>query len=481
MTQRFVGTMARAFALGLALLSPCAGLAQVSHSLVARTLRERASIAVGADGVVHVVYMSPKYMLRHSWMESGRWRDEAVDTSSEAGRWNSVAVDAQGRVHVAYNADRSGLGGNGVLAYAVRDEAGWTVSDVGPGGNSTSIAVGSDGMPRILSVNELTGLEYATFDGAVWNVTVTGFPAHWFMGTSLTLDGDDHAFCTYGRNDQLSYATNASGAWSTTPLGVDGANASIALDAAGSPHVAAAFNTGDTTSSLEHFWYVGGQWQHENIVDLGEFAPWEAVPEDVSLVADATGRLVALASITVVRSYGHFASFPFFAYFNGVRWRPVLAGPALTGVEVSLAAGPDGAFHGTYSTWRDKKSVQSRYARLTLPDLEATWTDFQSAAVAGGVRVDGHVRVRNLGLAGSKPVRMTFYLSDDDVFDAQDQRVGRAKSVPGLRGREWNARVSFTIPGAASGKRLLAVIDDKDADRFDDLVRANNIAAATIQ
>jgi hypothetical protein len=391
-----------------------------------------------------------------------------------------IAVDSRGRLHVVYRAYDAGVGSTDSLVYAIRDEVRWTTSDALAGGSPTSIVIGPDDLPRILVVDEHEGLEYATFDGVDWNVTVTGFAAHDFMGTSLVLDGDGHAHCTYGTNTQLSYASNDSGTWRTTALGNGGASASVALDAAGRPHIAAAFNSGVATHSLEHFWNVGGTWLQEDILDLSDFDPVQVSPGYVSLVADAKGRLVAFASLEL--SLGDLNSrVPVFAYFNGSRWRNVQGGPFLTGGRVSLAAGPDGAFHGVYGRPIGLVGRQVRYSRLRLPDLEATWTDFQSAAVAGGARVDGHVRVRNLGLAGSKPVRMTFYLSDDDVFDAQDQRVGRAKSVPGLRVRDWSVRVSFTVPGAASGKRLLAVIDDKDDDRWDDLVRANNIAAATIE
>jgi hypothetical protein len=457
----------------VAITCPTDGIAQITRAPLARC-RERSSVAVAPDGTVHVIYQSPNYHCRHRWGRPGAWKDEIVDPQSEGGWWSSVAVDSLGRVHAAFNANRPAIGGGGVLAYGLRDASGWTVTDLGPGGLATSIAIGPDDRPRILAVDDSLAAQFAEFDGSQWTVTNTGLAADGNQSTSLVIDAAGKAHATVGTNTQIAYATNESGTWVSVPLETGGAAASVALDAQGHPHVAAAYDSGVPVHVLRHLWNDGSGWQGETITVPGMPANYTLTVDDTALQADAAGHLFLLASYGVRSPRGE-GEVTLLAHWDRAIWRFGLVQPHAAGHYVSMARGADGSLH---TTCRALGSGRGLYARVAFSDLAAALEDVRTEPSGAKTLVHATLRVSNDGAARSKPVTVGYFASSDDLLDTNDELVGAAKVGAVAPGTSVTIPVALKVPTPPPGTRLLAVLDA--LQRHDDLDRPNNTASAVI-
>jgi len=126
-------------------------------------------------------------------------------------------------------------------------QSGWlitTVDSAGDVGNASSLALTSDGQPRVTyGTNFLPGvLKHAAFDGVSWSIAPVDSP--WFFGSnSLALDADDRSHIAYTANTNapLKY-TSQNGSpfpsWSMETMGNQGVNPSLALASSGQPHIA---------------------------------------------------------------------------------------------------------------------------------------------------------------------------------------------------------------------------------------------------
>ncbi len=201
------------------------------------------------------------------------WMTEVVDrlpSGGNGGESSSIAVDSEGAIHIAshnqslvhalqYSTNASGSWETIALDWATED-------------SSTAIAVDSSGKVHICYFNGYlpTHLRYATNASGTW---VTSYvdehhPLTWGTGkqASIVVDGADRVHILYaektsllGGEHHLKHATNLSGVWAIETLGTGyGSQNSIAVDSADKVHVSYT-----TTDGLVYASNASGAWVHE--------------------------------------------------------------------------------------------------------------------------------------------------------------------------------------------------------------------------
>lgn len=150
--------------------------------------------------------------LRYSTNSSGSWVDSLVDGAS----WGpaSIALDAEGRPLLVYPAREVGAAQE--LRYAVLDAGAWTAQALPTEASSGELAVGPDGATHVIG--------YTASDG--------GFEAEWLR---LEVDGWTSEPIVYGIAPSFGSPT-------------------IAVDAAGVPHVVYEFLDDDFFLGVRHVW-----------------------------------------------------------------------------------------------------------------------------------------------------------------------------------------------------------------------------------
>ena len=152
----------------------------------------------------------------------------------------------------------------------------------------TSLAVGSDGLPRVAYQDQTdTALKFAWWNGTAWNTTYLDNDGDVGKYVSLALDGLDRVHIAYyDASGNLKYISGDGITWGQPEFadvspGFDvGQYASLALNASGSPHIAY-YNA---AGGLKHAWKAGPIWQNETIVggNVGQYASIAFDPTDPS-------------------------------------------------------------------------------------------------------------------------------------------------------------------------------------------------------
>ena len=423
------------------------------------------AVAVAADGTPHLLYPSPDDSMRHAWIDSGRWRDELVDPRLVGTGPLSIATDAAGRPHIVFTSLLEGM-----LVHGVRNSEGWTMTGLAPSTGLGSVAMGPGDHPVVVHQGAQGSLEVLTFDGTDWTSQDTGLDGPSTHSVDLVVDSTGDCHTLFHRSGSLLYATNSAGTWLEVAISVSPyVLGSLVLDAEGRPH-AAVSNAGTAPNgTVLHLWNDGSGWQSEQVLPADEPFPTRYVR---GLGIDDAGHLfIAHTDARYVR--GEVVVHIRLAHHDGTGWRRVPSGTAVRAELGSFALGADGALHFACA------GVGVLHVEITLPDLESAWTSVEEAPAGEAIRIAGTLRVANLGAGRSAPTRIEYYLSDDDLFDPSDERVGRARRLDFIRpDRERSFPVSLTLPATAAGRYLLAVVDP-DARR-DDIDRPNNTAAVLL-
>jgi hypothetical protein len=209
------------------------------------------SIAVDANGAVHVSsYNDSLDALQYNTNASGTWESALVDLIGPGGGDASIAVDGANGVHISYHGGQVNLDDR--LKYATNASGYWVVTTVdserGSLGEENAIALDSAGKAHISYADGYGGLgagiKYATNASGSW-ATVTVDP-RWNAGptSSLGVDGSGHVHIAYADREcfnpftpwqvafpppevclpynDLYYATNASGSWTTEAVETGG-------------------------------------------------------------------------------------------------------------------------------------------------------------------------------------------------------------------------------------------------------------------
>lgn len=451
--------------LGLAILS-------VSMPVSAQLLWKVTNLGPGGDYCAialdsadhpHFSYLDDSnpsnFVLRHAFFDGKAWRREIVD-SGDVGWWSSIAVDSQDRPHIAYHADKP----SSSLKYAYFDGTSWQITVVDEGGYSTAITLDADDNPHISYTGNAAGTEarYARLDGANWDIETIASNAFYSGGTSIALSPSGDAHLTFSDSSlprKLYWATNESGDWVVSYLD-DGTKGSLALYGMDLPRV---MYVSETAGALKYARYNGSSWT------IDQLQPGDSP----SLKVDSHDR----AQISFVTQNSYVLGFSKLVdLYNWETW--FLAGPGFF-PPTSIALDSLGLPHVAARKLNSAGASRLAYFQLRLPDLKGNWAQISRTPIVGGELVTGFLVVKNEGNRNSGGVNVKIYLSDDLVFDAGDELIGKPFGVGKIgAGKNKVISLSHTSATPLSGKFLVAVIDDED--RIYEIQEQNNEVPGTI-
>ncbi len=220
-------------------------------------------------------------------ISSTPWTSEWADYSRQFRPGpEGLALDTAGYPHLAY-------GGN-ALFYTWYDGAFWQTQlpDVEPvTDGAAALALDGNDRPGIAYCNATAEqLKYASYDGSVWHIeVVTSKPEGSGCDISLAMDaaGQPHILF-YSGDSGLQYASYQQGAWQIET--VDGSPSagrcnSLTLDASGFPHVSYYYQ-GNNELDLRYAWRDGAGWYSQQVDRIGGFISREST----SVALDAAGR-----------------------------------------------------------------------------------------------------------------------------------------------------------------------------------------------
>jgi hypothetical protein len=236
------------------------------------------SLALDVEDLPHISYRDYRRMdLRYAHFDGATWISETVDAVDDAGLYTSLALDSTDQPHIVHCAKAIGAPASLTrIRYASTDGVTWiseTIDSAGLGGAYTSLALDSHDRPHISYYHSPTGdLAYVRHDGADW-ITETVVSAGDGGGyTSLALDRADHPHISYydGANGDLRYATHDGVAWisDTVDSGGDvGLYTSLALDSDDRPHIGYCLGSGAAAActQLRYAYYDGADWITETV------------------------------------------------------------------------------------------------------------------------------------------------------------------------------------------------------------------------
>ena len=287
------------------------------------------SIALDKSGNPHIAYYQvgqldsyPK--LNYTYKDSTGWHTETVDSvQAGAGFYVSLALDSSGNPHMVYF---EVFGPNTVdkLKYAYKDSTGWhiTILDQNSYISYINLVLYND-QPRISyynnSANSNAGeLQYMYKNGTKWvieDVTPKSPGGHW---NSLAVDSEGNPRISYYDTvsgpvqGSLRYAERtADGLWKITivdgnlldPLNVGVWN-SLALDSSGNPCISYCVNNG-SVESLKYAYWNGTQW----------------ITEIVDKLDSLSSKLVLTSSNSPIIVYQDATSqYMKYAYKEGSKW-----------------------------------------------------------------------------------------------------------------------------------------------------------------
>jgi hypothetical protein len=253
-----------------------------SGSWVTTTFVERGTptmISVDNAKRAHFVYGyfptgSDTMELKYATNGSGSWSTETLD--SGMGDDAFMDLDSLGKAHVAYNERASDE-----LRYTTNASGSWVITTVdsglgyGTGGNWGDLATVVDSADKVhISYNDAANqdLKYATNVSGSWTTETVDSAGSVGGRSFIAVDSADKVHISYcdKANDALKYATNASGTWVTTTLAyglgylsVSGTSADwsgpieIALDGLDKVHIAYYDLTND---ELKYLTNASGSW-----------------------------------------------------------------------------------------------------------------------------------------------------------------------------------------------------------------------------
>ena len=233
---------------------------------------------------------NPNYLHRNA----GAWIDESVSPASgDVGEYTSLGLNSAGDAFVASYDVATGRPVVTMWTPSGRSTL-LSLEPFSPTRNvgfDTSVAVGSDGRPRVAYYDQTDGdLRYATWDGLAWTVVDVDAVADVGASSSLKLDGLDRPHIAYYNRTggHLQYAHFDGVVWTIEVPDASsndtGRSASLALDGLGNPRIA---YYDATARALRFVAKNGGTWLPRETVDTGT----DDVGSYVSLAVDpATSR-----------------------------------------------------------------------------------------------------------------------------------------------------------------------------------------------
>lgn len=240
------------------------------------------SLSLDADGRPHIAYGGDH--LYYAWYDGAVWHYETVDNSDGVGTDTSLALDQNGYPHISYVDRKDYLDKR--LKYAYKDASGWHIEEVAelyrdltPSFNDTSLALDSEGNPRISYKNVY--LYFAYKDDADWH---SDFVVAHRIGTyiSLVVDDEDEAHIAYSDGGSLKHIYQVGSGWTIETVdsaGTVGGYPSLVLDSSGNLHVSYHDATND---DLKYAYQDTDGWHNEIAVSEGSVGGYTSLGLDDS-------------------------------------------------------------------------------------------------------------------------------------------------------------------------------------------------------
>lgn len=221
------------------------------------------SMVLDADNRPHVAYMNfangGDHALRYMFFDGTNWVPGGANGGViGTGLWvptigfsNSyLALDAAGTPHAAYSQPADAVNIYGEIKYATLTggpNGTWNAESLGALGADPSLAIGTDGMPR-MAFNGDAGIVYAYRTGGVWQFETVA-ANEWGSSIAMALSDADAPVLSFGMgaNEDMYIARRESGNWTVTKIDGDGTSdphetlgrygTSIDVDEIGTAHV----------------------------------------------------------------------------------------------------------------------------------------------------------------------------------------------------------------------------------------------------
>ena len=272
-----------------------AGAGRVAETVDADGLAQ-CSLAVAADGTVHVAYLS-RFGLRHAVRENGAWRAATVDAEALVGSQRSdgpaLALAADGTPRIAYR--RVASGGLASIAVATRARSGWSFDLTGIRGlvGPRSLAVDANGTSWLATTDELgqSAIVWRRASGGWVDAVRQSLAPTRGDGPPIALDASGAARIAWWHRDAptttapvtLRWSESSAAGWrAETVATAGGVGTRVAIGAAGAvPRVAAV----DEAGVVRVYVREAGRWS-------GEALPGQrGAAESLDFAVDAAGQL----------------------------------------------------------------------------------------------------------------------------------------------------------------------------------------------
>ena len=252
------------------------------------------AMAIDSNGHVHIVHASGDgYAFTHSVYDGSSWTPTAIKNCEGSYCWGThMVIDDNDELHAAYSTNTGLIV---YMHYDGSSWASTQVSTgakVGPVG----IAVDSNNHPHISFTGYHqycgNGLRLASYDGAGWATNIIDSGGNKGCDSALLIDSNDNAYISYLDRSQskLKFTTNKSGSWipyapdsGGFSTGYPGSDTSLAVDHQGRFHIAHFDSHDDNKDLLYSVGVPNGAWTNTVVDSSGDTG------RNPSIAIDAAG------------------------------------------------------------------------------------------------------------------------------------------------------------------------------------------------
>lgn len=229
---------------------------------------EQSSIAVDADGFIHMAYYDNSNGSLNYANNVDGWNVVTIDnTTPMVGLFPSIALDADGNVHISYY----DMTGSRILKYATNQDGDWdirTLDGSGDVGLYSSIAIDGNGSVHIAYLNHASkNLKYTSNAGGDWIIGLIDSSGQVEGRVSLAVDSENMVHVAYYRSGELIHANQIVTGWAIESLETSdqlGGGISMFIDDQDQIYITY-YN--EVLSLLKYKNNVGGQWNGAQVIE----------------------------------------------------------------------------------------------------------------------------------------------------------------------------------------------------------------------